>query len=161
MVWDEMICGSICLRPSRTFAGTKPNFRRNQGPRYLLRRCVHRSQVEEKFANKNSEMRTNKIEKRIVHFKCTFTTIPRFSDILKYSQTMRACLSQYLRAFLDRLFMCSLRRVEAESPAFAYAVRISSMILRSARFAEPQRTALFVSAADAVQGLSVALAVQF
>ena len=48
-----------------------------------------------------------KMENWMARFKSTFTTITRFSEILK-------CCSQTMRAFRDRLPMCSLRRVETE-----------------------------------------------
>ena len=63
-----------------------------------LRRCVHRTQVDEKFAYKKfGNMYQGK--------KSTFyTTITRLSEIPKCcSQTMRALLSQYSCAFGDRL----------------------------------------------------------
>ena len=60
-------------------------------------------QVDEtEFAYKNSEMRTDKIKKRMARFKSTFTAIKRFSEILKCLQTMRASLSQYPRGLCDR-----------------------------------------------------------
>ena len=81
-------------------------------------------------------MRTNEKQKRHewrTDFKSTFTTgfIKRFSEIL-CSQTICAFLSQYSRAFRDRLpqFETCWDRV----PLIAYAVRIASMILRTAGF---------------------------
>ena len=45
-----------------------------QWPRKVLRRCVHRTQVNvDKFAYKNSEMRTDEIKERMAHFKSTST----------------------------------------------------------------------------------------
>ena len=55
------------------------------------------------------------IEKRMTHFKSTFTSgfIKRFGEIkCCSSQTMRAFLSQDSRAFRERLLISSLRRVE-------------------------------------------------
>ena len=66
----------------------------------------------------------------------TFTTIKWFNKILKCcSQTMRAFLSQYFACLPWSFASCvsGLRRVETESH-FAYAVRITSMFLRTARF---------------------------
>ena len=57
---------------------------------------VHRTQVDEKFAYKHSEM---------THFKTTFATgfIKLFSKTICSSQTKRAFFSQYSRAFRLRL----------------------------------------------------------
>ena len=57
---------------------------------------VHRTQVDEKFAYKHSEM---------THFKTTFTAgfIKLFIKTICSSQTKRAFLSQYSRAFRVRL----------------------------------------------------------
>ena len=50
-----------------------------------------------------------------VHFKCTFTTIRRFSEILKCSQTMRAFSHNTHVPSVTVCLVCSLRRVETES----------------------------------------------
>ena len=79
-------------------------------------------------------MRTDEIVKRMAHFKSTFTTIKRFSEILKCSQTVRAFLSQHSRAFRDRLPHVQWR-VETESRLLrTLYVRITSIILRTVEF---------------------------
>ena len=50
----------------------------------------------------------------MVHFKSTFTTIKRFSEMKCCLQTMHAFFSQYSCAFCDGL--CSWRYVETRSP---------------------------------------------
>ena len=67
---------------------------------YFSGRASFWRDVDEKFANKNSEMRTNEIKKRKAHFKSTLTSIKRFSEILKccfasderFPFTILACL---------------------------------------------------------------------
>ena len=83
-------------------------------------------------------MRTKEKKYRNECHKRTFTTkfITRFSEIRCSSQTMRAFLS-HTRVF--SMIVCVMfffmGRVETESCFFfAYAVRIASMILRTARF---------------------------
>ena len=72
------------------------------------------------------------------HFKSTFTTkfIKRFSEIKRSSQTMRAFLSHTRVCSVIVCVMFCLRLAETKSRCcfFAYAVLITFMILRTARF---------------------------
>ena len=104
-------------------------------------------------------MRTNEKQKRHewrTDFKSTFTfgVIKRFSEILS-SQTICAFLSQYSRAFRDRLpqFETCWDRV----PLIAYAVRIASMILRTAGFLCALYTEICVNATLANYSLCIEL----
>ena len=75
---------------------------------------------------------TNKIEKRMAHFKSTFTTIKRFSKILFAND---ACFHFTILGCLPWSFAsCVIWDVETKSHFFAYTVRIDSMIFRIARF---------------------------
>ena len=92
---------------------------RSQRSHELLRRCVHRTQVDEKCAYKNSEIRTSEIEKRMAHFKNTCTTIERFREILK------CC---YSRAFRPRSFAsCEVRDVLRPNPALCVRCTYASL----------------------------------
>ena len=78
-------------------------------------------------------------------FKSIFTTIQR--NEMFFANYARFPFTYYSPMFLDRsrqLF--SLRRVETESRFFAYAVRITSMILRTARFLWEIYAEIFINA---------------
>ena len=102
------------------------------GDAYTVRKRTRNLRTKLRNAYQRKE-----IGKRMPHFKSSFTTkfIRRFSEI--------KCSSQTMRAFLSHTRVCSviLRHVLFETcwdrvPFFfsAYAVRIASMILRTARF---------------------------
>ena len=75
-------------------------------------------------------------EKWMLHFKSTFGIkfIKRFNEIKCSSQTMRASLSHTRTCSVIICVMFRLRCVETESWLSAYAVRIASIILHTARF---------------------------
>ena len=107
-----------------------------QWSRYLLRRCIHRTQVDEKFAYTNLEMCTNKMEKRMAHFK---STVPPSNVSAKYWNIVhKRCMLSFHNTHVPYVIICprcSLRHFETESRFLhtPYA-SIASMILHSARF---------------------------
>ena len=91
--------------------------------KYNIIQQSHCLALDEKFVYENLEMRANKIVKRILYFKSTFTTklIKQFSEIKCSLQTICAFHLRHV------LFETYLDRV----PFFAATVCIASMIFRT------------------------------